>query len=62
MKKVFSLKKFQEWYKTSELRKIMFNVNCELWANECDGLTEEEMNKLGYETSDNWMIEVEEKQ
>jgi len=29
------------------------------WTQECEGLTEEELNAIGYEVQDNWMIEVE---
>lgn len=65
MKKVFSKEK---WIK-KEILTNNFPINkneidelVELlgWPNECDGLTEEEMNKLGYLTRQNWMVEVEE--
>lgn len=30
------------------------------WARKCEGLTEEEISRLGYVTDDDWMIEVQE--
>ena len=60
MKKVFSVEKFKESMKSFGYVKTIIDCYLANWANECEGLTEEEMNKLGYRTGDNWMIEVEE--
>lgn len=54
MKKVFSKKKFMKEAKLTEDK-------IGKWVDDCDGLTEEEMNKLGFRTSKKWMIEVEDK-
>ena len=61
MKKVFSVKKFKECCERLGRLKSQIKKSCEIWANECDGLTKEEMFKLGYLCSDDWMIEVEER-
>ena len=49
-KKVFSKEKFLEWKERFVKQD---------WWEICDGLIEEEMSYLGYETIDDWMIEVE---
>ena len=61
MKKVFSVKKFEEWCKRLGFPNEDYEKSCEIWANKCDGLTKEEMNELGYACSDDWTIKVEEK-
>ena len=48
MKKVFSVKKFKEYSERLGLPKEDYEKSCELWANECEGLTKDEMNELGY--------------
>lgn len=48
-KKVFSVEKFNEWKERTGNKD---------WWEICDGLTEEEMAKLGFTTSDSWMVEV----
>lgn len=53
MKKVFSMEKFLKWRE---------RFGSKEWWEICDGLTEEEISKLGYTTSDNWMVEVEDEQ
>lgn len=52
MKKVFSKKKYCEVIEQKE-------NEVSSWVNKCDGLTEEEINKLGYGVIDEWMIEAE---
>lgn len=64
MKKVFSKEKYDQLIR-SDFYLIDKNKIDELieeigWINICDGLTEEEMNKLGYLTHKDWMVEVEE--
>jgi hypothetical protein len=48
-KKVFSKEKFCE----------VMHDRATHWVEVCDGLTEEEMKELGYATSNDWMVEVE---
>lgn len=61
MKKVFSVKKYEEAMKKNGSEKEQIEFSKELWANKFDGLTAEEMMmKHGCFTHDNWMIEVEE--
>lgn len=60
MKKVFSVKKFEE-----DMSLILTKEEIEesklIWANDFDGLTAEElMEKYKCITDDDWMIEVEE--
>lgn len=50
MKKVFSKEKYLEWCKKH---------NYKQWWEESDGLTQKEMDKLGYSADNEWMIEVE---
>lgn len=59
--KVFSVEKFKKVLREAGVPedKIQAHVNC--WANDCEGLTEEEMNKVGNCCSDSWMVEKEEK-
>ena len=58
-KKVFSVEKLKESMKSSGFSKARIDRSLIVWANKCDGLTEEEMTELRYVTSDNWMIEVD---
>lgn len=61
MKKVFSVKKYEEAMKKNGSEKEQIEFSKELWANKFDELTEDEiMEKYGCFTHDNWMIEVEE--
>lgn len=60
MKLVFSVKKFEERMKENGFSQERIDHSKEIWANKCDGLTENEMFlKYGYLCSDGWMIEVE---
>lgn len=52
-KKVFSKEKYIEWCKQEQFP----YDDCD-WPDDCDGLTEEEMNEIGYDTEDVWMVEV----
>lgn len=56
-KKVFSAEKYKEWadkrYDSKENHIILSS-----WANECDGLTIEEMSSRGYIIIKDWLIEV----
>ena len=61
MKKVFSVEKFKECCKRLGRLKSQIKKSCEIWANECEGLTKDEMKELGYLCSDDWTIEVEER-
>ena len=60
MKKVFSVEKFIKDQKQSGREASKIELSLSLWAKECDGLTEDEMEQLGCVTDDDWMIEVEE--
>lgn len=57
MKKVFSKEKFIEDMGHEEYQKTIFPYGS--YVDECDGLTEEEMEELGYLTDEDWMIETE---
>lgn len=60
MKRVFSVKKFEESMK-KYASKDEIELAKELWANDCEGLTAGEMwIKHGCFSTDNWMVEVEE--
>lgn len=60
MKKVFSIKKFEKRAKKMGAKKRTIELAKKLWANDCDGLTAEEIwDKKGCGTTDAWMIEVE---
>lgn len=60
MKKIFSVKKFEEEMKLNGAKKRKIQLSIKMWANACDGLTEEEMwAKHGLLTHDKWMIEVD---
>lgn len=58
MKKVFSKERFIESMGYEEYKKTIFPDGS--YVDECDGLTKEEMEELGYFTDEDWMIEVEE--
>lgn len=65
MKKVFSK---EIWVKDrlNDIYQIINDIYQKMndnqsWINQCDGLTAEEMNELGYSTYDGWMVEVKEK-
>lgn len=62
MKKVFSVKKYEEVMKKEfSFGKKEIEENKRIWADKCDGLTAEEMMiKHCCLTVDDWMIEVEE--
>lgn len=63
--KVFSKKKFRKWLfkmdsnmNQKEYNRLYANKKCEhLWVKQCDGKTEEEINRLGYATANEWMEE-----
>lgn len=60
MKKVFSVKKFEESMIQKGMSKKDIESYKEAWAKKCDGLTSKEMIvKHGCLTLDKWMIEVE---
>lgn len=54
MTKVFSKEKCIEDIGIEEYEKSSYS-----WVDELDGLTKEQINNLGYETEDIWMIEKE---
>ncbi|MCK9470142.1 MAG: hypothetical protein M0Q88_00120 [Bacilli bacterium] len=58
-KKVFSVRKFIERLLTHSDAELIATLKSG-WYLDCDNLTEEEMNCLGYATNDGWMIEVKE--
>lgn len=61
MKKVFSVKKWEEWMIQIGVSKNNIEISKETWANKCDGLTAEEMMvKHGCLTRERFMIEVDE--
>lgn len=63
MEKVFSKEKFREamkkknYFTPEQLDDIC--TDPDYWVKKCEGLTEEEMNKIGFATLDEWMVEVE---
>lgn len=61
MKKVFSVKKFEEVMEKMGFSKKYIKMCKLIWANDCEGLTPEEMMSRGVLTSDSCMIEVEDK-
>lgn len=59
MKKVFSVKKYEEVIKKDGCLKEEIESYKEFWANDCEGLTAEEMmTQYGCVTHDDWMIKV----
>ena len=57
MKKVFSKAKWMERCLSLGMKEeFSFELT---WPDECEGLTEEEMIQLGFVTSHNWMVEVD---
>lgn len=63
MKKVFSKEKFRANMKANQFADPDYIErecnNPTSWITECDGLTKEEIKKLGYVTSYVWMVDVE---
>lgn len=59
MEKVFSKEKFIEVMGIETYEKSIYPV-VGSYVDKCDGLTEEEMEELGYLTDEKWMIEKEE--
>lgn len=62
-RKVFSKEKFiknmrQNPNVSQERLQSMLN-DTEHWSNDCEGLTKEKINEMGYGISDGWMIEVD---
>lgn len=62
-KKIFSREKFiasmrSNRFVSNEHLQEIINATDD-WSNNCDGLTEEEIKKLHYFITDDWMIEVE---
>lgn len=65
-KRVFSVEKwfgslYKDYRLKEEKRVIRSIINSleTMWPIKIDGLTEEEINRLGLETEDSWMIEIE---
>ena len=52
--KVFSKEMYERWMNENGCA-----TSNSGWVDECDGLTEEEMNKRGYQTEEKWMVERE---
>ena len=59
--KVFSVEKFKEDCISDNETKEQIKCYCRLWANMCDGLTEEEIARRGLAVLDEWMVDKEEK-
>lgn len=58
MKRIFSVKKYIEDQERSGKTTEYIYRMLDLWANKCEGLTSDEMFKLGCGTCDDWMIYV----
>lgn len=59
MKKVFSKEKYIKIYGEEEYKKHVRICEKNNWIDQCDKLTKEECDKLGFGISDNWCVEVE---
>lgn len=62
-KKIFSREKYiasmrSNQFVSNERLQEIINATDD-WSNNCDGLTEEEIKKLHYTITDDWMIEVD---
>lgn len=57
--KIFSRKKFIESKTKNELQSPEIRYSLNTWVKECDGKTEEEIEKLGYIMRDIWFEEIE---
>ena len=60
MKRVFSVKKFRETCEEMGEDEKTIDESVDCWAGSCEGLTEEEMKKEGFQTHSEWMVVVEE--
>jgi len=59
-KKVFSTQKYYDWC-LAQYGKVYYKDPTDVWVVDCEGLTEAEINEIGYGCSISWLIEVEDK-
>ena len=59
MEKVFDVEKFAEDLKDSGYERKQIDEDIERWAGQLQGLTQEEISKMGFGVHPNWLIEKE---
>jgi len=57
--KIFSKNKYIESKENEELQSSAIQFSLNTWVQECDGKSEEEIEKMGYFMEDSWFEEVE---
>jgi len=56
-KKVFSLRKYKKWLReTLDYTPEQIEQEIKYWAQKCEGLTEEEMNEIGFACTNTWIV------
>ena len=59
MKKVFSKEKYiKDLIALGFNEEKIENINNRSWVDNCEGLTREEIEKMGYELNEDWFVEV----